>query len=249
MIIICFNDLDQHTPVKSPPVVATGVCEFGWAISEQIIEINSAVKPYSRLFIANKLDEANQQRDLLNIRQQRELDFYLLDFRKESGKERRKTQDAGHREEGGNTERESGGIAITMPADDSSSIGQQSAVSGQQSAVSSPAYNSWFFSNPETRASEGTCSIAMFVVFAYNHPKGDVLNSDGGAPMQFREVKACRAMVSIPARQSRSREGQYLYKREEDVSSDPDRSESRRSRMVRKWEARFVKDRQQWKQL
>ena len=49
----------------------------------QFIEINSAVKPYSRLFIANRLKEADEKRDQLNIRQQKELDFYLMDFGKE----------------------------------------------------------------------------------------------------------------------------------------------------------------------
>ena len=49
----------------------------------QIIEINSAIKPYSRLFIANQLQKAQRNRDMLSIRQQKELDFYLLDFGKE----------------------------------------------------------------------------------------------------------------------------------------------------------------------
>lgn len=66
------------------PVNNTGVYEFLDELAGmQIIEINSAVKPYSRLFIANRLKEANEQRDLLNPRQQKELDFYLLDFGKE----------------------------------------------------------------------------------------------------------------------------------------------------------------------
>lgn len=49
----------------------------------QIIEINSVVKPYSRLFISIKLKEADGKRDRLSYRQQKELDFYLLDFGKE----------------------------------------------------------------------------------------------------------------------------------------------------------------------
>jgi hypothetical protein len=49
----------------------------------KLIEINSAVKPYSRLFIANRLREADEKRDQLNTRQQKELDFYLMDFGKE----------------------------------------------------------------------------------------------------------------------------------------------------------------------
>lgn len=66
------------------PVVNTGVYEFlDELASMQVIEINSAVKPYSRLYIAKKLNEADQQREALNPRQQKELDFYLRDFGKE----------------------------------------------------------------------------------------------------------------------------------------------------------------------
>ncbi len=66
------------------PVVNTGVYEFLDELANmQIIEINSAVKPYSRLFIATRLNEADEQRDKLNIRQQKERDFYLMDFAKE----------------------------------------------------------------------------------------------------------------------------------------------------------------------
>jgi len=51
--------------------------------NNHIVEINSAVKPYSRLYIANRLKEAEEKREQLNARQGKELDFYLLDFRKE----------------------------------------------------------------------------------------------------------------------------------------------------------------------
>ena len=49
----------------------------------QVISINSAAKPYSRTFIANKLLEANEKKDLLNNRQQKDLAFFLKDFNKE----------------------------------------------------------------------------------------------------------------------------------------------------------------------
>jgi hypothetical protein len=49
----------------------------------KLIELNSAVKPYTRSFIARKLEELIAQRDRLNMRQGRELDFYLKDFNKE----------------------------------------------------------------------------------------------------------------------------------------------------------------------
>jgi len=49
----------------------------------KIFEINSAIKPYSRTFIAEKLQIADENRDRLNKRQQQELDFYLKDYRLE----------------------------------------------------------------------------------------------------------------------------------------------------------------------
>jgi hypothetical protein len=63
----------------------TGVYDFLDELANgKIIEINSAVKPYSRLFIAKKLQEADTSRILLNRRQQEELDFYMRDFWKET---------------------------------------------------------------------------------------------------------------------------------------------------------------------
>jgi len=49
----------------------------------KIIEINSAIKPYSRIFIAEKLKAASEKQDQLNKRQQKELEFYLKDYRLE----------------------------------------------------------------------------------------------------------------------------------------------------------------------
>lgn len=49
----------------------------------KIIEINSAIKPYSRVFIAEKLKIAEENRDKLNKRQQQDLDFYMKDYRLE----------------------------------------------------------------------------------------------------------------------------------------------------------------------
>ena len=64
-----------------------GIYEFlDELANNQIISINSVVKPYSRLFIAKRLQAAEEKREQLNSRQQRELDFYLLDFGKELNK-------------------------------------------------------------------------------------------------------------------------------------------------------------------
>jgi hypothetical protein len=49
----------------------------------QFIDLSSAAKPYSRQFIALKLQEIETQRDLLNQRQRNDLDFFLRDFNKE----------------------------------------------------------------------------------------------------------------------------------------------------------------------
>jgi len=51
-----------------------------------IFELNSAVKPYSRTFIAGKLLEAQKQSQLLNSRQQNELRFFLNEFALEQDK-------------------------------------------------------------------------------------------------------------------------------------------------------------------
>jgi hypothetical protein len=51
--------------------------------SIHIITVNSAVKPYSRLFISQKLKEAEEKPDQLNPRQRKELGFYIRDFGKE----------------------------------------------------------------------------------------------------------------------------------------------------------------------
>jgi hypothetical protein len=48
-----------------------------------VIDVNTIVKPYSRIFIANKLKEIRESEYSLNKRQQGELDFYLKDFNKE----------------------------------------------------------------------------------------------------------------------------------------------------------------------
>jgi hypothetical protein len=51
--------------------------------NERIIELNSAVKPYTRDFIAHKLVQVRDSGALLNTRQRNELAFYLKDYNKE----------------------------------------------------------------------------------------------------------------------------------------------------------------------
>ena len=51
--------------------------------NEKLISLNSAIKPYSRKFIAEALKELSDKKELLNTRQQKELEFFLRDFNKE----------------------------------------------------------------------------------------------------------------------------------------------------------------------
>jgi len=79
--LICLTGYSQDVP---HPVRNTGIYEFLEELAaSQIISLNSAIKPYSRMFIAKCLVEAEEKREMLNVRQQRELEFYLLDFGKE----------------------------------------------------------------------------------------------------------------------------------------------------------------------
>lgn len=48
--------------------------------NEKLITINSAVKPYSKLFISEKLTEISTVKTTLNKRQQKELAFYMQEF-------------------------------------------------------------------------------------------------------------------------------------------------------------------------
>ncbi len=93
-IIICNPKLYcQDIPFS---VRNTGIYYFlDELANNQIIVINSAVKPYSRLFISERLREADEKRDQLTPRQQKELDFYLMDFGKEfqAGKDWKRRRD------------------------------------------------------------------------------------------------------------------------------------------------------------
>lgn len=61
-----------------------GVYEFVDELANiGIIDLNSSIKPYSRKQISQMLKAASEKRDLLNKRQEDELDFYLKDFGKE----------------------------------------------------------------------------------------------------------------------------------------------------------------------
>lgn len=86
LIVLLFVSLLK--PVKAQEIYVhvsnTDLYEFIDELTNAgLIEVNTAVKPYSRIFIARQLQEADRQREQLNKRQQAELDFYRKDFRKE----------------------------------------------------------------------------------------------------------------------------------------------------------------------
>ena len=98
ILLLNTNLFSQAVP---QPVENKGIYDFlDELANKQIIKINSAIKPYSRLFIAQCLEEADVKREELNSRQKKELDFYLLDFGKEG--KGRWTLDARRWEEEGN---------------------------------------------------------------------------------------------------------------------------------------------------
>ena len=92
--ITLFQNLySQEVP---QPVRNTGIYDFlDELASLQIIELNSAIKPFSRLFIASCLKQAEGKKELLNKRRADELDFYMLDFGKElkTGKDWKRRKD------------------------------------------------------------------------------------------------------------------------------------------------------------
>lgn len=93
IILLSTNLFGQEVP---QPINNTGIYEFLDELANiHIISINSAVKPFSRLFISQRLKEADEKREELNIRQQKELDFYLMDFGKElnAGKDWKRRKD------------------------------------------------------------------------------------------------------------------------------------------------------------
>ena len=90
VILITLPSISVFSQEVPHPVSNTGVYNFlDELANDQIISLISAIKPYSRTFIAKCLREADGKRDQLTRRQQEELDFYLSDFWKEGTRVRR----------------------------------------------------------------------------------------------------------------------------------------------------------------
>jgi hypothetical protein len=86
IILICisvFTFTTSQAQVVLQPITSS-VYEFLDEMAQmKYIEINSAVKPYTRIFIAHKLEEIEKNEEVLNKRQKKELAFYFQDFNKE----------------------------------------------------------------------------------------------------------------------------------------------------------------------
>ena len=83
LFLTVFVSTSIHSQVVLQPI-ASSVYEFLDEMAQmQYIELNSAVKPYSRMFIAKKLQEIESHVEELNKRQKKELVFYFQDFNKE----------------------------------------------------------------------------------------------------------------------------------------------------------------------
>ena len=84
IIFLCLLSVSMNSQVVYYHLSNTPVYDFlDELAAEQVIELTSMVKPYSRTSIAEKLYQADTLRNLLNKQEISELDFYLRDFNKE----------------------------------------------------------------------------------------------------------------------------------------------------------------------
>ncbi|MBE9483377.1 MAG: hypothetical protein IMY74_00935 [Bacteroidetes bacterium] len=84
LLLLVFTSLCATSQIVYESVQRTNIYDFlDELANEKIISINSVVKPYSRAFIAEKLQEANEHKDLLSKRQVEEIEFYMKDYRLE----------------------------------------------------------------------------------------------------------------------------------------------------------------------
>ncbi|MDB4534746.1 hypothetical protein N9242_07730 [Vicingaceae bacterium] len=83
LLIVFVSFTRVQSQVVMQPITSS-VYEFLDEMAQmKYIELNSSVKPYSRIFIAHKLIEIESYKESLNKRQERELSFYFRDFNKE----------------------------------------------------------------------------------------------------------------------------------------------------------------------
>ena len=90
-LLIIGNAFTQEVPQH---ISSTGIYDFlDEMAGQQVITLNSVVKPYARVCIAQKLQETALNRDKLNKRQLYQLDFYLRAYRLETGNNTKQRQD------------------------------------------------------------------------------------------------------------------------------------------------------------
>lgn len=83
-ILFILMSFSLQSQVVYESVQRTNIYDFlDELANEKLITINSVVKPYSRMFIAEKLQEAYEQKDQLSKRQVDEIEFYMKDYRLE----------------------------------------------------------------------------------------------------------------------------------------------------------------------
>jgi len=81
IVVLAYTSFNAQV-VMQP--ITSSVYEFLDEMAQmKYIELNSSVKPYSRIFIAHKLTEIEKSKEYLNKRQGKELSFYFRDFNKE----------------------------------------------------------------------------------------------------------------------------------------------------------------------
>lgn len=85
IIIFIFIGFAANAQVVYESVQRVNIYDFLDELAgEKVISINSVVKPYSRAFIAEKLQEAYENKDQLSKRIVREIEFYMKDYRLET---------------------------------------------------------------------------------------------------------------------------------------------------------------------
>ena len=84
LLLLLLSALSAGSQVVYENVKRSNIYDFlDELANEKLISINSVVKPYSRVFIAEKLQEAYGQKDQLSKRQKQEIEFYMKDYRLE----------------------------------------------------------------------------------------------------------------------------------------------------------------------
>lgn len=88
LLFLCYGISDTFAQTVYQQTSKHSIYEFlEESANQQLIELNTVVKPFSRAFIAEKLSLLNDKRAELNTRQQEELDFFIRDYNKEIQRE------------------------------------------------------------------------------------------------------------------------------------------------------------------